>query len=351
MADNRRPTERGFDVLADERTKEVLDNISRSITDPSLNLLVVGKTNVGKTSLIHSLFENDEAGIDTDVKPKSTQALVLQTLNIPSPRGSPVSLTLIDTPGTEALLGVGSRAERKEYIKTVSNACKASDIVLYCVRMDDAVRESDVEMIRFFLKNFGPRIWTKVVIVLTFANRVTADHTLPEKKQRAFEVQFHRMNEALVRAMRQAGLAEEVAKATSFCIAGHPKHRSLPDCDDWAFPFLVNCVKSGIADNAKAVLLQATWKRWTLARMLSVSTVAGATGVATGIGFIVVGGIMASTPVTAAIGAPLAVIGSGITIYSVSASVSKAVIDGQRHRDDMDTVKQIQDLQPETRSS
>ena len=47
--------------------------------------------------------------------------------------------------------------------------------------------------------------------------------------------------------------------------------------------------------------------------------IVGGVGVATGIGLIVTGG-MSSTPFTLSLGVPLAVIGSGIAIYSLALS-------------------------------
>ena len=42
-----------------------------------------------------------------------------------------------DTPGTEALNGVGKRENRKRYLSEVSKAYRKADIMLYCIRMDD----------------------------------------------------------------------------------------------------------------------------------------------------------------------------------------------------------------------
>ena len=52
-------TEQGLDLLADERTKEVLDKIGSTIDEHTLKIVVAGKTEVGKTTLINGLFEDN----------------------------------------------------------------------------------------------------------------------------------------------------------------------------------------------------------------------------------------------------------------------------------------------------
>ena len=334
--------EQGLDLLADERTKEVLDKIGATIGDPNLRIVVVGKTGVGKTTLINGLFEEN---IQAHISTQPTEKVDDRTLNIASPSGNPVAVMLTDTPGTEALVGVGKKANRREYVKSVSDAIKKADIILFCLRMDDYVREQDVETMQFFLKEFGDRIWAKVIIVLTCANKVIVE--IPEEyKKQVFDDKFVGMQRDLQRAMKQAGIAEAMAKATAVSAAGSPWSKCLPGCDDWACPFLVNCLKSGITDNSKAALLHSTWKRWATATRRGVTGTAGGAGVATGLGLMVVGGVMSSNFVTIALGVPLAAVGTCITIYSASASVTHAIRTERKRSQDLEIANRIQNLQP-----
>ena len=210
--------------------------------------------------------------------------------------------------------------------------------------MDDDIRENEVRAIQLLLKKFGPRLWAKVVFVLTFANRVTADCLDDEDKLRVYNAKFRSMQESLHEAMKQAGIIEDVVKATQICVAGHPVNKELPDCPDWVCPFLVNCLKSGIAENTKATLLKSTWKRWAINTKRTVTGAAGITGTVTGIGLLVVGGVMSGTPVTLPLGVPLAIIGTGITLYSVSAATAHTVVTERDYKNDMDVAKRIEDL-------
>ena len=341
---NRTAAERGIDMHANLRTKEVLDNIAAaSLTDPSLNILVVGKTGVGKTTFIDGLFENEQAQIITRQTPH-TEQVTPHTLRIESPGGRPINVHVTDTPGTEALKGVGKRENHKRYLSEVSEAYRRADIVLYCLRMDDHVRGDDVEFMKFLLKKFGARLWAKVVFVFTFANRVSADHP-EEHKLQMYNSRYSEMERNLRRAMEQAGISEPIAAATSICVAGHPVNKLLPDGRDWACSFLVNCLKSGITDNTKAALLCSTWKRWAITTRRTVTGVAGMTGVTTGLGLIVMGGLMSSTLVTLPLGVPMIAIGASITIYSVGASTKHAINTEKIHKD-MEVQERIQNLRP-----
>ena len=69
--------------------------------------------------------------------PPRTEQVTPHTMQIKSPCGREISVHVTDTPGTEALNGVGRRENRKRYLAEVSDAYRKAHIVLYCIRMDD----------------------------------------------------------------------------------------------------------------------------------------------------------------------------------------------------------------------
>ena len=350
---HRTAAEQGFYIHPNPRTQEVLDKIAAQCEDPSLNILVVGKTGVGKTTFIEGLFEKYEETTQIDnstvqtpppVRPR-TEQVTPHTMQIESPCGRQISVHVTDTPGTEALNGVGRRENRRRYLSEVSDAYRRADIVLYCIRMDDYVRADDVELMKILLSQFGARLWGKVVFLFTFANRVAVDFP-EEHKEQVYKSKLGEMKRNLKTAMQQAGISEPIANATLVCEAGHPINKRLPICDDWTCLFLVNCLKLGITNNTKAALLCSTWKQWAITTRHVITGIAGTTGVITGLGLIVTGGLLSSTLVTLPLGVPLIAVGTGISLYSAGMSTRHAITTEKTHKD-MEVYERIQNLQPQ----
>ena len=332
----------GIDRLADQQIKEILDKIAESVDNPTLKIVVSGKTGVGKSSLILGLFLSEGEAFR---KPERTNTLLVRERQIFSPSGKSINLELTDTPGTEALVGVGNKSQRAQYLKAVSEAFRNADILLLCVRMDDDVREEEVQMINFFYKTFGDILWAKVVFILTFANRVTVDCRNEEDKEHEYTERFQEMKAALQVAMTQAGVRADMVTATPVCVAGHPEKKQLPNSEDWACSFLVDLLKSGIAENVKFALLNATWKRWLVNPVPASAGAAGATGFLTGVGFITAGGVISSAIITLPLGIPLMFIGGGTTIFSVGATAYQAAKSFKQQKRDFEVPQKVIKLQ------
>ena len=193
---------------------------------------------------------------------------------------------------------------------------------------------------KILLNKFEARLWGKVVFLFTFANRVAIDFP-EEHKTQVYNSKFIETERNLKTAMQQAGISELIANATLICVAGHPVNKCLPDCDDWACPFLVNCLKLGITDNTKAALLCSTWKRWAITTRRVITGIAGTTGVITRLGLIVTWGILSSTLVTLPLGVPLIAVGTGISLYSAGMSTKHAITTEKIHKD-MEVHEKIQ---------
>lgn len=368
--ERRSSVQRGIDMEPDTDFKDVLKNIVQKLgDDPSVDLLVVGKTGVGKTTLINGLFmEPNEQDVG---EPSRTERVTPRNLTILSPKierspsqegsedevhGSSkatyrksITIRLNDTPGIEALTGIGKKANRQKYLNEHSEYYRRADIILYCLRMDDHVREVDVEFMQFLLKQFGERLWVKVIIVLTFANRVAVDYE-PERKKEVYDAKKERMKEKILEALQQAGVPKQCIlnrddESFKICVAGHPIKRRLPECDDWTCSFIVDCLKLGISDNTKAALLLSTWERWAISTRRGSYSAGMAAGVATGLGLIVMGGVMSAAVVTLPFGVPLIVFGATITAYSTGMGIRHARKTEIAH-EDLKVTKKLQSFRP-----
>ena len=154
-----------MDYRPDEIVKQTMDAINRKIRNMNtLNIIVVGKSGVGKSTLINSVFREDlaETGIGRPVT---------QTIRCISKKGFP--LTIYDTPGFE--LGKGQQEQVKtEVMKLIKTGLAGKDVnkaihcIWYCINVGSnrTFDSSELEWLRSFTEeNRTTRV--PVFIVLT----------------------------------------------------------------------------------------------------------------------------------------------------------------------------------------
>lgn len=138
--------------LIDELTKRTTEEVNK--IDP-LNILVVGKTGVGKSTLINHLFR--ERLVETGVgKP------ITQHLRRISKDGVP--MTLFDTRGLELDASVQKQVaeEIKEAIENLKQNNESLDVIYYCLSASSSrIEEMEIDFIQSLAKQ------APVIIVLT----------------------------------------------------------------------------------------------------------------------------------------------------------------------------------------
>ena len=137
----------------------------------SLNILVCGRTGVGKSSLINNLVGKEvckvnDPGLEGGNLNRGTTEISEIKANTDN-----VSVTIYDSPGLRCGLEDGTVDER--YLHDMYDKCKDVDLVLYCMEMTAShYTAAEIRATRLFTRRFQPEFWNRCVLVMTKANMV-----------------------------------------------------------------------------------------------------------------------------------------------------------------------------------
>ena len=203
-----------------------------------VNVLVIGKTGVGKSSLINGVVGKEVAQEGGTLDPCT------QTVKCYSFQYRGVSITIWDAPGL-----LNGLDKDDEYVRDILNrGSHKSDLFWYCARLDDTrFRREDYDAIRRLTIGLGKDIWKHAVFVMTFANRVMAPPVLKvqkltpdERKKRNldyFKSRLMQWHAKLSQAVVEAGVDSKVVAGIPIVPVGYDKEYPLPDRDEWLCPF------------------------------------------------------------------------------------------------------------------
>ena len=197
----------------------------------SVNMLVTGRTGVGKSSLINGLFGMEVAreGDSLDRETTTVQAF--------SFKYHEVDITIWKSAGLQDGLD-----KEDEYIRDMQRkGCGDSDLVLYCIKMNDTrFRNEDHGAIRKLTKGLGKRIWKNAIFVMTFANDVQArpqrgQKLTPDQKHKRdsdfFKSRLKELKNLFIKAVIEAGVDANIASNIPIVPAGYEE--AFPDGGDW----------------------------------------------------------------------------------------------------------------------
>ncbi|MDX2097481.1 MAG: GTPase [Leptolyngbyaceae cyanobacterium bins.59] len=147
-------------TLPQAKTQTIRELLSQAtspeqVTQPPVNLLIVGRTGAGKSSLINTLFRADRAAVD--VLPSTDQ---IQSYRWEAATGE--SLVLWDTPGYEQV----DRADLREQVLTYGTG---ADLVLLVTPALDPALQMDVDFLKL-LKEDTPDL--PVLMAVTQVDRL-----------------------------------------------------------------------------------------------------------------------------------------------------------------------------------
>ena len=222
------------DVPVEDAIRAKLEGVSE------VNIVVVGCYNMGKSTLINSLFFEKGKKYEKKTKegsmgPCTTREAAKEphVLNI-----SGIKYNIYDSPGLQD--GSGDDLDLLEWITERHDKIH---LVIYCTRMTDDVRPSEIEAMKNITRAFKESLWNNTVIALTFANKVEPsdpDMEDDEYFENIFKEKVEKLKSIFV---KELSLKEHTLKKVAILPAGSAKKLILPGkYQDWRFDFWRGCV-------------------------------------------------------------------------------------------------------------
>ncbi|CAN6481356.1 unnamed protein product [Victoria cruziana] len=230
---------------------EQLEAAGQDALDFSCTIMVLGKTGVGKSATINSIF--DEAKFTTDafqIGTNKVQAVVGAVQGI--------QVRVIDTPGL--LTSFLDQRHNEKILNSVKNFIKKTppDIVLYLDRLDMQSRDyGDLPLLRTITDIFGPAIWFNAIVVLTHAASAPPEGPSGALSYETFVAQrSHVVQQAIRQAAGDMRLMNPVSLVEnhSACRTNRAGQRVLPNGQVWKPHLLLLSFASKILSEANSLL-------------------------------------------------------------------------------------------------
>ncbi|XP_019092559.1 PREDICTED: translocase of chloroplast 120, chloroplastic-like [Camelina sativa] len=231
---------------------EQLEAAGQDPLDFSCTIMVLGKSGVGKSATINSIF--DELKISTD-------AFQMGTKRVQDVEGfvQGIKVRIIDTPGL--LPSWSDQHKNEKILKSVRAFIKKNppDIVLYLDRLDMQSRDSgDMPLLRTITDVFGPSIWFNAIVGLTHAASAPPDG--PNGTASSYEMFVTQRSHVIQQAIRQAAGDMRLMNPVSLvenhsaCRTNRAGQRVLPNGQVWKPHLLLLSFASKILAEANALL-------------------------------------------------------------------------------------------------
>ncbi|XWS40166.1 hypothetical protein CRYUN_Cryun18bG0117000 [Craigia yunnanensis] len=231
---------------------EQLEAAGNEPLDFSCTIMVFGKTGVGKSATINSIF--DEVKFGTDAFQTGTKKFqdVVGTVH-------GIKVRVIDTPGL--LPSWSDQCQNEKILHSVKRFIKKTppDIVLYLDRLDMQIRDfGDMPLLCTITEIFGPSIWFNAIVVLTHAASAPADG--PNGTASSYDMFVTQRSHVVQQAIRQAAGDMRLMNPVSLvenhsaCRTNRAGQRVLPNGQVWKPHLLLLSFASKILAEANTLL-------------------------------------------------------------------------------------------------
>lgn len=212
----------------------------------SFKILLIGKTGVGKSSTINSIF--DQSIVPTNAFQPATEQIQEITRTIKG-----ISVTIIDTPGLSP--SCQHQKKNRKILLKVWRYIKNSppDVVLYLERLDDTNRGcTDHRLVKLISDVFGTSIWCNTIIGMTHSSSYPHDISYDSFTSQSTTLLQHHIHQSI----QSTEIQNQI-----LLIENHPNCRRntkgekvLPNGQVWISQLLLLCSSTKVLGDANSIL-------------------------------------------------------------------------------------------------
>lgn len=242
-----------YGLDAAKRSAAELEAEGKDGLDFSMNILVLGKSGVGKSATINSILGEAKAPIHAFEPATTAVKEIVGTID-------GVRVRFFDTPGLKSALMEQSHNRRiLTYIKNFTKKCPP-DIVLYVDRLDTQTRDlNDLPLLKTITSCLGNSIWRSAVVTLTHAASAPPDGPSgnPLNYDAFITQRSHIVQQSIGQAVGDLRLMNPSLMNPVSLVENHPNCRKnrdgekvLPNGQAWRSQLLLLCYSMKILSEA-----------------------------------------------------------------------------------------------------
>ncbi|XP_074285828.1 translocase of chloroplast 159, chloroplastic-like [Silene latifolia] len=251
-----RPRDAAF-RFDDAKQKAMKLEVEKDELDFSVNILVIGKTGVGKSATVNSLFGEEKVKINA-FKPETT--CVQEICGVVNG----VKIRVIDVPGLKSsVMDQGFNSKVLTKVKKFIKKCPP-DVTLYVDRLNTQTPYlNDVAMLRTITRCLGSSIWQGAILTLTHAGTAPPDGRMgtPVSYSTYVSRASQLIQQSIVAAVEDYTVMNLNTEMPVSLVENHPACRKntkgekvLPNGETWRNQLLLQCYSIKILAEASSTL-------------------------------------------------------------------------------------------------